>query len=53
MNINKNYTCKVVKPEDFDLFWGDVLNDLSQVNLEPEIIPPGLKSFESIPLPEI
>ena len=53
MNINKNYTCKVVKPEDFDLFWGDVLDDLSQVDLKPEIIHDDLRSTKDIDIYQV
>ena len=48
MNINKNYTCKVLKPEDFDIFWGAVSDDLNQIDLDPEFIHDELRSTKNI-----
>ena len=35
MAIDKNYLCEVIRPSDFDIFWGDVVEKLKTSDLNP------------------
>ena len=35
MAIDKNYLCEVIRPNDFDIFWGDVVEKLKTSDLNP------------------
>jgi cephalosporin-C deacetylase len=33
MGVDRDYKCRVIKPDDFNEFWGSVLDDLASVEL--------------------
>ena len=35
MTVDRNYKCRVQKPEDFDEFWSNIINEVSMVQLDP------------------
>ncbi|MYE54763.1 MAG: acetylxylan esterase, partial [Chloroflexi bacterium] len=44
----ENYKCSVRKPDDFDEFWGNVLDEAAQIPLNAETIPLPLRSSEEL-----
>ena len=44
----ENYTCSVRKPDDFDEFWGNVMDDAAQIPLNAETVPLPLRSSEEL-----
>jgi len=43
-----DYQSQVHKPDDFDAFWGDIMQQAAAIPLDPEIIPDPLRSSEDI-----
>ena len=44
MEVDRNYRCKVVKPDDFDEFWDGVLSDVNAIDLDPSMEKDNLRS---------
>ncbi len=48
MEIDKNYRCRVIKPDDFHAFWDDVISDVNNINLDPAVEKDELRSTDEI-----
>jgi cephalosporin-C deacetylase len=48
MEVDRNYRCKVVKPDDFDEFWDGVLSDVNAIDLDPSMEKDELRSNEEV-----
>ncbi|MFL2760200.1 MAG: acetylxylan esterase [Dehalococcoidia bacterium] len=46
MGVDRDYKCKVIKPDDFNEFWGSVLDELTVVELNIECEEDKLRSDE-------
>ena len=48
MEVDRNYRCKVVKPDDFDEFWDGVLSDVNAIDLDPSMEKDDLRSNDEV-----
>ena len=46
--VNQEYKSMARVPDDFDLFWDVVKADVSQIPLEPEVVPDAMRSSDDI-----
>ena len=46
--VDPQYTCKIEKPKDFDVFWKGVTDQLIDIPLNPEIYADPLRSSPSV-----
>src|SRR5215470_2561315 len=46
--VSADYQSKVRKPDDFDAFWDDVLQQVAAIPLEAEVIPDPLRTSEDV-----
>ncbi len=46
--VDQNYRSKARKPDDFDAFWGDVMDQVARVELNPEVEPDRLRSDDEV-----
>jgi cephalosporin-C deacetylase len=46
--VDPNYQTKARKPDDFDEFWSDVMSQVEELDLSPEVVPDPLRSSDDI-----
>ena len=53
MGVDRNYRCQVIKPEDFNEFWGLVLDELSSIELNVKCEKDELRSDSEVTVYQI
>ena len=53
MAPDPNYTCKVEKPEDFDLYWGEVIKTLEKIDIGISCVLDEFRSTRDISVYEV
>ena len=53
MGVDRDFRCQVINPEDFNEFWGLVLDELSSIELNVECVKDELRSDSKVTVYQI